>query len=226
MLSVITCTGGRPAAFALCEKFMARQTLRPDQWLVVDDVAEATPITMGQTVIRPWPRWSGESTLGRNILAALPMVTGSKIVFIEDDDYIPPDYLKHMSTMLNAYPLAGEAPARYYNVATRQYRQLRNTAHASLGQTGIQRSLLPTLAAICERERKFIDIPLWRHHGSIGWLTVSTVVGVKGLPGRPGIGIGHRPAGHWPVDGDGSVLRSWIGEDAALYESFAEKAAA
>jgi hypothetical protein len=43
---------------------------------------------------------------------------------------------------------------------------------------------------------------------------------MKGLPGRAGIGIGHRPENNsymWVKDTDLGVLRQWIGEDIGLY---------
>ena len=56
-----------------------------------------------------------------------------------------------------------------------------------------------------------IDLTLWR---SLPGRLYSTrhVVGIKGMPGRGGIGCGHHD------DFGGNVsLRDWIGEDAALY---------
>lgn len=222
MLTLITCTGGRPEAFALCERWMNRQTWRGEiQWIVVDDGPENTEVTMGQTVVRPQPRWRpGEITLARNLLAAIPLVRGEKALFIEDDDWYAPGYIERMSVALDAAPLAGEAPARYYNVATRQYKNCGNTGHASLCQTGLRAELLPSLQRICRRGGKFIDLALWREHREKYLFHAPYSVGIKGLPGRAGIGIGHRPKPGWAHDPGLAVLRSWIGGDAAAYEKF------
>ena len=227
-LTLITATGGRPEAFAFLERFIARQTFNGElQWLVVDDVDPATEITMRQTVIRPVPRWKpGEITLSRNLMAALALAKHNKILFIEDDELYKPDYLQAMSDRLDLRPLAGEIPARYYNVATRQYRVIPNTTHASLCQTGIRSELVPAFIKICQAGGKFLDIPLWK--GYSGWVSPGeSVVSIKGMPGRRGVGVGHRPqGGNWKADPNLDVLRSWIGADAALYEQFAEAVAA
>jgi len=43
-------------------------------------------------------------------------------------------------------------------------------------------------------------------------------VGLKGLPGRPGIAEDHDGKGDW--DSSGRLLREWIGEDAEQYVQF------
>jgi hypothetical protein len=43
--TVITPTGDRPETFALCERYLYRQTLKPSKWIVVDDGIKYT--TMG-----------------------------------------------------------------------------------------------------------------------------------------------------------------------------------
>jgi hypothetical protein len=221
MLTLITCTGARPEAFALCERWMQRQTYKGElQWIVVDDGPEPTPMTHGQLAVRPQPRWSpGAITLSRNMLAALPLVLGAKVLFIEDDDYYGPQYLESMSHALDRAALAGQIPARYYNVRSRQYRVIDNVRHASLCQTGIRAEVLQKLELACRAENRFIDLRLWRENqGEVAEALGS--LGIKGLPGRPGIGIGHSPSARWIADTDGSWLRNAIGEDAAAYQSY------
>lgn len=229
-VTVITCTGGRELAFALCERWMARQTYRGDiQWICVDDVATPTPCTMGQTVIRPVPAWTpGENTLARNLLAAFPHVKHDKVVFWEDDDFYAPGYLQAMADALDRAPLAGEFPACYYNILTRQYwTGSEHPHHASLCQTAIRAEMIPALAEMCKRRRDHIDINFWRESKADKfWVRDAGCVGIKGLPGRPGIGMGHRPRFWWPHDSDGSMLRAWIGEDVAAYWRYMEMPAA
>jgi hypothetical protein len=45
----------------------------------------------------------------------------------------------------------------------------------------------------------------------------NTVVGIKGLPGRKGLGLGHRPDHRFTPDPDFAKLREWIGADAEHY---------
>ena len=232
-VTVITSTGGRPEAFALCRKWMERQTWTgPLQWIVVDDCVPATtePEAIPSrpdwivTWIRPEPFWQpGQNTLARNLLAAIPEVTHDRVLFMEDDDWYAPEYVASMVERLDGAEIAGEVPARYHNVARRMFWSLGNGAHASLAQTAISASALPALAGICrDRGSAFIDVTLWQAIPEPRRRVRSSFsVGIKGMPGRPGIGSGHRPTGSgWRADPDLSVLRSWIGDDAKFYEEF------
>lgn len=60
---------------------------------------------------------------------------------------------------------------------------------------------------------------LWRtFQGPRSLLDSANVVGIKGLPGRPGIGVGHRPDFGDP-DPDGRILAEWLGP--ALADAYA-----
>ena len=226
-VTLITCTGGRPFAFGLCQKFMLRQTYRGRvQWIVVNDVersVEAAHVQDGWllSMIFPEPRWKpGENTLARNLLAATPEVLYEKVLFIEDDDWYASNYVDLMAAKLDFADIIGEACSRYYHVPSRRYRVFNNACHASLCQTGIRKALLPELRDVCETPMSsFIDFRLWQHR--LHPLTDTRgCVGIKGLPGREGIGIGHRPVadGNWRGDADLETLKAWIGDDVKLYE--------
>lgn len=84
-LTVLTPTGSRPEAFALCEKWMARQTYKGAiQWICADDGDVPTRFTMGQKVIYRDAK-PGVVTLADNLLAAIGHVEGEKVVVVEDD---------------------------------------------------------------------------------------------------------------------------------------------
>lgn len=70
MLTLVTATGARPEAWALCERWMLRQTFAgPVRWVIVDDGPEPQPITFRRAgwelvLIRPAPFWRpGQNTL-------------------------------------------------------------------------------------------------------------------------------------------------------------------
>ena len=230
-VSLITATGSRPEAFELCTEFVRRQDYRgPMQWIVVDDGEIATgiddlPTNILLSHIYPEPKWKpGENTLARNLLVAIPEVCYNFVVFVEDDDWYARDYVsKQVRYLSEGFLITGEVPARYYHLPTRRYwRDLRNRGHASLCQTAIHRDLLPLLKTICEESSpNFIDVRLWeRCPGRRAFHSSRRSVGMKGLPGRAGIGIGHRPeqGGEWESDPDLHVLAEWVGpEDAKLY---------
>jgi Glycosyl transferase family 2 len=232
-VTLITCTGGRPDAFRICLGLIARQRGYEGavQWIVVDDGGSGFDLTRLSdliTPVYPKPVWQlGRNTLARNLLAAIPEVRHDKVLFIEDDDWYSADYVATMAAELeHGVTIAGNRDAHYYHLPSRRYRLMENQNSASLCETAIRAELLPILADVCCQGGDFIDVRLWRAAGSrtlrVG-LPTGRVVGMKGLPGRPGIGIGHRPDARpadWIADPDLKTLREWIGEDVKLYQEF------
>ena len=225
-ITLITPTGGRPEAFALCELWMKAQTYRgPLQWIVVDDCEPKTITTMGQELVNPLPLWQpGQNTQFRNMLAALPLVRYDKILHWEDDDHYSPEYIDTIARHLDEAELVGEIPTRYYNVRFRAWHPFGNDQHASLCQTGMRSSVIPTLQAICER-KKWIDMALWPAVADKKMFHGSMNVGIKGMPGRPGQVRQHRNSNRMVADPNLEMLRSWIGDDAEAYAKFGEAAA-
>lgn len=219
MITAITCTGSRHVVFKLCEQWMSRQTVKVDQWIVVDDGTIPTQMCLGQQYIRREPRPDDPPhTLGLNILAALPHIKGDKILFIEDDDYYKPNYVEVMSKWLDSHHLVGQANAIYYNLKYRWWHQHPNTKHASLCQTGCTTYMLKYLEPLCKQDLRFIDIEFWNK--SLGRKFIDTsfgrmCIGLKGLPGRQGIGMGHDEK--FPNDPDFFYFKNFLGEDANVY---------
>jgi hypothetical protein len=188
------------------------------EWVVVDDCEQQTPLRMGQVSVRPTPYWSGEHTLIRNLFVGVNASKGDKLLFLEDDEVYLPGYVATMVQLLQDHALVGEIPARYYNMPTRSYRVLQNNKHASLCQTAVRRDLFPFLAEVldaCDSGQPFVDLLLWRRGGRL--VQTENVVSLKGLPGRTGIGMGHRtmPARFTP-DHEMKQLVAWIGEERAM----------
>jgi hypothetical protein len=225
MLTLLTATGARPQAWTLCERLMQRQTYAGAvRWVIVDDGEAAQPITFAREgwsldVVRPQPFWrAGENTQARNLAAGLARIgDDARVLVIEDDDWYAPDWLAHALAELDRAELVGEGRARYYNVATRIGRQLSNATHASLCSTALRGRALSWLRAIVGTHPKFIDLELWKRHGRGIVFDGHRVVGIKGLPGRGGIGMGHRGEFRGTADACGALLRCWVGEDAELY---------
>lgn len=227
-LTLLTPTGGRPEAFALCERYMARQTFADWKWVVVDDCRPETNCTMGQTVIRPDRLWlpGGLSTQNRNLLLALEQVQTEFVVIIEDDDWYGTKHLETLCGYLEKFATVGELPSRYYNVKYRLFRIMPPSGHASLCQTGFRAEMLERVKIVCELNSN-TDVLLWHQVYSMGAPSNlyfgNRVVGIKGLPGRPGVGIGHYPTQrltHWIQDPGLKTLTEWIGEDVELYRSY------
>ncbi|MBN4999090.1 glycosyltransferase family 2 protein [Stenotrophomonas maltophilia] len=225
MLTLLTATGARPAAWALCERWMARQDYSgPVRWIIVDDGPEPQSVTFRRegwqlVLVRPSPHWApGQNTQARNLLKGLAAVgSEERLVIIEDDDWYAHDWLTTVATELQHAELVGEHRARYYNVEHRRGRQLANTGHASLCSTAMRGSALRDFADACRSRPKFIDLELWRRPRHRRLFGGHRVVGIKGLAGRGGIGMGHDPDFKGEADPCGSLLRDWIGADAEVY---------
>lgn len=215
-------------SFQRCVRHVQRQKyLGSIQWVIVDDgwthvekpmLRELDEVTLIQLTARP-----REITLVRNLLAALDAVKFDLILIVEDDDWYSDQYVHGMSEILRDHDMAGCSESRYYHVPSRRYRILKHPGRSSLCHTGFRRSQLPRLREICEKARNpFVDVPFWEETMRVpGCLRRDPLcIGIKGMPGRDGIGVGHRPQNGdgWIADNagtlQGSVLRSWIGEDA------------
>jgi hypothetical protein len=225
MLILLTATGARPQAWAICERLMQRQTYAgPVRWVIVDDGETAQPITFAREgwtleVLRPQPFWRvGQNTQARNLAAGLAAIgADARVLVLEDDDWYAPDWLAHADAQLDRAELVGEGRARYYNVSSRIGRQLSNGAHASLCSTALRGWALNVLRDVVRTQPKFIDLNLWKRHGRGIVFDGHRVVGIKGLPGRGGIGMGHHADFRGTADPHGALLRSWVGDDAELY---------
>ncbi len=224
-VTLITPTGDRPEAFRLCERWMARQSFAGRlQWLVVDDGRAPTRTSMGQTCIRRVPSEpAGKPTLALNLLAALDQVASDKILIIEDDDWYRHDYIEVMYEHLEHYDLVGERTSRYFNVRLRKWRIFRNRRRTSLCQTAFRRSLLGLVHQACaEPGRAVVSTKtIWSNAARRLLFDGPTplCVGIKAMPGRAGIGVGHR-ALLFRSDPQLKKLREWIGEDCTAYASY------
>ena len=221
MIKLLTTTGGRPEAWELCKRWVRQQTRQADAWIIVDDCAEMSDmsgITIPTMLVRPQPFWQpGQNTQARNLLAALESVTpNDTLIIIEDDDYYAPTWVQSVVEWSKRFELVGERNALYYHVGHRQYRSCGNLTHASLCSTAMRGSALEFFKRVCQKNYKFIDMQLWRNfRGSKKLFDTKMTTGIKGLPGRAGIGGGHRMSGR--PDPNGELLKKRIGDDASVY---------
>lgn len=219
-LTILTCTGDRPEQFRHCEAYMARQTRKASQWVVVDDGQSPTALTMGQKLIRRSPSKTVAESFCGNLLEGLRAVTTSAVAIIEDDDWYAHGWLEACANGLRTVELFGEQRARYYNLRDNRWHIFGNTRRASLCATALRAECIPHLVAYLARKAgTAADLALWRSPVRRK-LCVPTamVVGLKGHPtGRPGAASGHRRHENWPHDPERQVLRTWIGKDAESY---------
>ena len=207
-ITALTCTGGRPEAFELCKKYMARQTRQPDQWLVLD----------------------GPQTMREKVIAALEagQIQGDAIVFFEDDDAYKPEWIGWCAKALKKFDIVGEGCSLYYNVRYRWWSNCKNTRHASLCQTAISLEAYLALYNTAQAfDNQYFDCRLWRIELP-KFLRLPEndqdrhVIGIKGMPGSAGYSSEHRQPHPDGSIQDPSLLDLWglIGEDALNYAPF------
>lgn len=222
MLTLLTPTGARPQALKMLASHVAKQTYRgPTLWIIVDDCDPISTAPCGRPdtaimYVRPPWRWKpGENTQAKSLLFGLSRVPETaRVAILEDDDYYGPEYLENISRGLDDAELVGQSGIRYYNLATQRYDSRNYPAHAALAATAVRGAALSQLKKICQQGPHLIDTVLWKtFRGKKALLASSDVVGLKGLPGRPGIGIQHRPAFGRPDPGE--VLGDWLGSSLA-----------
>ena len=229
-LTVLTLIADRPAAFALCERWMARETVKPHQWIIVDDGDKPITCTQGQQYVR-LPAMPREVSLARKLRHVLEknLITGDALVFIEDDDFYTADYLETVEGWLKKNVLVGECRALYYNVQNRWWCEYPNLEHASLCSTALRREGFGALWNTVQKDDgPFVDMRLWFEVGIKDKMPHDprkegkrVCLGMKGLPGRVGYSSGHSlrdPTAH--DDFDLADLRKFIGDEADLYAPF------
>lgn len=236
MVTVITPTGDRATAFGLCQRWIESQTQRLDNWIIVDDgeiPLDTDRLPDYARYIRREPRTDDPKvTLAINLRAAVrTAVRGDKIIIWEDDEYYAPGYIEEMSKRLDDYEVAGICRGKYYNLPTGYFSQLKNMKHASLAQTGFRRSFLPKFIECLDGDH-FIDIRLWAAADKATSIlfddgAAMLYCGMKGLPGRVGIGYGHRMHEGYQKDTPGrEVLKRWVPGDYPAYLALLTKGAA
>jgi hypothetical protein len=204
-------------------------------WIIVDD---ALPITTafipedfkkGWKIVKVYPKskWRfGANTQSSNILEGIKVLKQydniDLIFVIEDDDYYSPRYLRSMVSKLDSCLLMGEQYSIYYNPVLRGYFLNGNTVHSSLFQTAFVPSILNTVEGICRTRIRYIDMTLFKRSRipfeKIKFFSGENLaIGIKGLPGRGGIGMGHKPGLKLIPDPDMIKLREWIGDDCLYY---------
>jgi len=242
-LTLITPTGDRQHAIRQCFKYMDRQTyISPVQWLIVDDGKIQTDIPVLSKKLnieihhirRAYDPSPKKSFLG-NLEAAIVKVQYDKVLFIEDDDWYSPEYFKLIASRLDNYALVGETPNRYYNIKENYWASYNTTKHSSLCNTALRSSeVLPYVRWAISKNEVFVDYQLWKVKKFKKFLFEVNeddinCVGIKGLPGRGGIGSGHRPIKNgtlrngYKQDRSWEKLSSWIGaKDTEWYKQFSK----
>jgi len=198
ILNIITPTGARPEAFSNCVEYMkAQEYTGPVKWVIVDDGPESmeTPTIKDWEIlhIRPKPLWSpGKNTQARNLKEGLKHIEGTRVIIVEDDDKYASWWLKQCNQWLQINDLVGEAPSVYRHLDGSE-KCMGNKKHASLCSTAMKGKALEDFKKVlCQTTS--LDYKLWQKFKGNKKIYPYNggVIGIKGYPGRPGIGVGHK----------------------------------
>lgn len=215
MISLVTMTADKPLALQLCEAYVARMRvgLSDIEWIVADGGQEKVPPPAHSIYIRTEPYLHMADNMKNNFYTALDAARGEIIMVIEDDDWYHPNYISYYLRRMNetSAELYGEGDAKYYNIRNQTYHLHKNKYHASLCQTAFRKSLIPKVIEQVEKAHDcFFDLRIWRNlEGHVDFPGKHSV-GIKALPGRIGVGTGHKRVFR-NIDPEFRVLKSWVG---------------
>lgn len=241
-IHLITPTGARLEALKLLVRYMQRQTVTDWRWTILDDCEPATAIQAAHEqriedrieIYRPSWRWKpGMNTQKPNMLALIDraFASGFDLLFvIEDDEWYSPRYLESMIEHARRTDiLIGQTQAHFYNVRLRHARILPNYEHTALCRTAVN----PDGARLMRDVFNMLEWPQGEHGDRVMWnrcpsdhknlftLDRPLNVGIKGMPGRGGIGTGHdRIKRDLINDPRLTLLGKWIGDDADAYARY------
>lgn len=241
LVTLITPTGSRPEALALCEHYITRQTFPGEmQWIIVDDsivagsesqrIIQRTPKKAPVTIeVYPGPKYwrPGINTQRYNLDEGIKHVKGEYVFVLEDDDFYKENYVEMQIYFLQKFDIVGQGNSHYYNVKDRSYKLWNNYHHTSLCETAFRKSKLDLLDRAINSGQLFFDVAFWQiaHNEKQNLLIydhIGLMYGMKGLPGRVGIGGGHVPDKSFTRDPFFNTLREWIGpEDSTIYAKMA-----
>lgn len=189
------------------EKYISRQTIQPDNWIIVDD----------KTGLQK------DITLRIKIGIDRAFESGCSIVLImEDDDYYSTEYIETMLSNWNKLKkpdLLGIGYTYYYHIKIKKFHKLEHSGRASLMATLIH---LPAMYRFKfpEDSFSFIDINLWRQLKGKTFNPIKPIcVGIKHGIGNTG-GIGHKT--DWALykdDSDWKIFDSLLGSDSDFYKN-------
>lgn len=241
-ITVITPTGDRPLAFGLLRDYwMKNQTVKPDQWIIVDDGNtrydtsslpdyadyERVNPTVAPNIVNkndPIPKQYirlKQHTIGTNLLHGLKKVKYDNVFIMEDDDWYSPYYLAYMKGLIIDSNLVGLWGTNYYNVSIRGYRTTSFPDRAALSMTGFKSSFIPNIIKVIDGDVS-IDNRIWMSYDGklVAGKQLKIQCSIKGLPGRRGAGVGHVNNKYTP-DPELKMLYQWC-DDASIYKNLME----
>lgn len=219
MLTAITCTGGRPDLFALCRRWMLRQTVQPDRWVVTTDAGDAPFAPEAEVFSIPesyeHPPCRSQSSALRALSFAMSLVdNNTDVVVFEDDDWYGPRYIESVFT---------DAWASHQSIM--EMFHLPGSRYATGPYPDPVEGMLAFRAGNIDRVRKWLLTHPRPPLGSTPIADMHQLAQIKGVgfgvPGRRGATrkhiSGHRKMRGMAHDPDHARFRQVVGADADAY---------
>lgn len=226
-ITVITPTGDRPLAFGLLrDHWMKNQTVKPDQWIIVDDgITPYNPsiIPEGAEYYRREPKPNPFiHSIGLNLELALSKVKHDNILIMEDDDWYSNQYIAFMKYLLENSDLAGLWGTNYYHVKVPGWREMGRETHAALSMTVFKKSFIPQIIKSIPGDIS-LDLRIWKNNKGllVEGRNKKLQLSIKGMPGRENAGVGKITKHYKPDNGYGKLF-SWC-DDAQVYVDLMER---
>ena len=224
---MLTITGDRHLVFRQFRNYVERQTILPDQWIIVDDGQVTTPVEASFPVTYIRRKYHPHKVVSfcRNMVTGIQAVEYDKVIIMEDDDWYHRKYIERCCQRLQGNDLVGEMYTVYYNVRYREFYVNPNTKHSSLCQTAFrpESGLKEFIEQRCGLEDStFLDCHMWQFAANKALSRFNfeerLCIGMKGLPGRAGIGAGHRKHPEkYTRDNKWQALIDFVGEEDARF---------
>lgn len=220
-VAVVTCTGDRPELFALCRRWVERQSVPIDKWLVSTDAGDSPDIPEWAEMTRFSPtRMRNHLKAFEHLISAVSKIGNDHyIVVMEDDDWYSAD---HVKTMV-------EAVSSSSGVAMLSRVPRFNLPIGIFSGTRVDESLtklVPGVAAFSPgMARAALTKMFMGNLIQVRLVDAMTCVSIKGagfgLPGRRGATRPHDPAhvhnAAMEKDVDDALFKSLTGDDAVHY---------
>ena len=192
--------GARSVFIERLKTYINRQTVKPDQWIVVDH------------------NTGKDKDITDRLIAGLNECRDADLILImEDDDWYAPNYIQRMRDewiKAGKPNMIGVGQTHYCHIKSGGHVLLKHPKRASLMSSGINGLAVYNIQ--WPQEQVFIDLHLWTQLGGKTFIPNQPIaVGIKHGIGNTG-GKGHNPK--WPLYKKApNMLASLIGSDAAFY---------
>lgn len=222
-LAVVTPTRNRAYSLSLTQKYLERQTVKPDLWIVASegnkpDIDTLVPMVNihGEMSNKP-----GKNSLCRNMMRAIAIAKDNSIdgiLMMEDDDWYRADYLGISSELLNKGDVTGIFPVQYLHLTNGNV-SLSNAMPFS--QMGFSKNVFQDVIDIANRGAALIDQELQQLHKDNRCCYRARdlySLSIKGMYGALGVTRYHKSESAFGQKSTDiyETLKSFIGENDAL----------